>query len=349
MNLKALIVPLLIALFSGSSIWAQKTQIRGFANVDVRYTGQEDNLIFFLGEQDLFITSQITDRISFLGESVFKYSPNSPTKFNVSMERLILSYNIVGNHNILIGKHHTPFSYWNDTYHHGRVFFPTVDRPLLFRQGLIEIHTTGVALQGLNLGNQNFGYQVMVGNGIGANDFSDDNKFKSVTIDLHAKPVKGMKFGLTGYMDKFSSDAKGHHGEIIHDDTTVIELAPVDIFQVSGGAYFRYFKNKVEVLTEVHGVFNDADSVEIGSTQNYSAYAYFGYRVSDKIVPYIKYDITSMDQKEIFYQSQSQQLLSFGLRYEFSYLAIVKLEYNRSMIEGQSGRNGVYFQFAVGF
>ncbi|MDB5241687.1 MAG: hypothetical protein JWP57_2312, partial [Spirosoma sp.] len=114
---------------------AQRTQIRGFVDALTYY--QNDKLNFSFGEQDLFITSEINERLSFLGETVFKYSPNSPTLFDISIERVILKYNYAGNHSILIGKHHTPVNYWNDTYHHGRVFFPTIERPLVFSQGII--------------------------------------------------------------------------------------------------------------------------------------------------------------------------------------------------------------------
>jgi len=117
---------------------AQRTHIRGF--VDAYSAYQKGKLNFGLGEQDLFITSEITERLSFLGETVFKYSLDSPTDFNISIERVILKYNYAGNHSVLLGKHHTPINYWNDTYHHGRVFFPTVERPLLFSEGFIPLH-----------------------------------------------------------------------------------------------------------------------------------------------------------------------------------------------------------------
>src|SRR5215467_4416242 len=129
----------------------QRTQIRGFLDV---LTGlQDDKVSFTLGEQDLFITSELSDRFSFLGESVFKFTAGTPTTFSVSIERAIVKYNFMGNHNLLIGKHHTPINYWNDTYHHGRVLFPTIYRPLLFEADIIPLHTTGVDLQGQNLGN----------------------------------------------------------------------------------------------------------------------------------------------------------------------------------------------------
>ena len=104
---------------------AQDTQIRGFANVD--FYLQDEQLNFGFGEWDLFITSDLNDKFSFLGETVFKYSPSSSTHFSIGVERLIVNFNYKGNHSVLVGKHHTPVNFWNDSYHHGRVFFPTVN------------------------------------------------------------------------------------------------------------------------------------------------------------------------------------------------------------------------------
>src|SRR5690348_8204903 len=131
-------------LFS-TNLHAQNTTIKGFADVLASY---DKKASFGFDEQDLFITSQLNDRFSFLGESVFKYDKSSSTDFSVSIERLIVKYNYYGNHNIIIGKVHTPINYWNDTYHHGRVFYPTIERPILFNAHIIPLHTTGVNFQG---------------------------------------------------------------------------------------------------------------------------------------------------------------------------------------------------------
>src|SRR6478752_5404069 len=100
----ALVITALLINFATSK--AQETQIRGFAEVLTGYIDTTDKVSFGLGEQDLFITSELTDRISFLGETVFKFSPSSPTLFDISIERIVVKYNIAGNNNILVGKHH---------------------------------------------------------------------------------------------------------------------------------------------------------------------------------------------------------------------------------------------------
>src|SRR6185312_1674443 len=160
------------SLLLSTNIVAQNTTIKGFADVLASY---DKKASFGFDEQDLFITSQLNDRFSFLGESVFKYEKSSASDFNVSIERLIVKYNYYGNHNIIIGKVHTPINYWNDTYHHGRVFYPTIESPMLFDAEIIPLHTTGVNFQGHDLGNIKFGYDFLIGNGLGSSPVEDND------------------------------------------------------------------------------------------------------------------------------------------------------------------------------
>ena len=259
---------------------AQRTQIRGF--VDVLAYHQNGRVNFGLGEQDLFITSEINERLSFLGETVFKFSVASPTDFNISVERIILKYNYSGNHSVLLGKHHTPINYWNDTYHHGRVFFPTIERPLLFALGIIPLHTTGVSLQGQNLGALRFGYDAMVGNGIGSGDVVDNNPFKSVTLAVHIKPTDGMRLGASFYHDAISkgSTMHNHSGGTIPMALTRINQ---DIMTGSVSYIDSIFSKKFELLVESSMVTNRSDS--LGRQRAVATYAYAGLRITDKIIP----------------------------------------------------------------
>ena len=81
---------IIILLLCNNFANAQNTTIKGFADLSVLY---DKKLSFGFGEQDLFITSQLNDRFSFLGETVVKYDPSAETEFGVSIERLIVKYN----------------------------------------------------------------------------------------------------------------------------------------------------------------------------------------------------------------------------------------------------------------
>lgn len=323
---------------------AQRTQIRGF--VDTYATYERGKVNFGLGEQDLFITSEITPRLSFLGETVFRFSLASPTDFAISIERIILKYNYAGNHSFLIGKHHTPVNYWNDTYHHGRVFFPTIDRPLLFAQGIVPLHTTGVSLQGQNLGGLRFGYDVMVGNGLGSGELLDNNSFKSLTVAVHVKPRDGWRMGASLYHDVISK------GSVLHNHSGGLNtLALAKINQNILTASFAYndsvFSKKYELLAESSMALNKADS--LGRQNTIASYVYAGIRLTDKIIPYIRLDDVQYRKEEVYFSDRNVQSFTGGVRYELNYLAVVKLEYQRIKSHRATAVDRVAFQIAVGF
>ncbi|MGC4035507.1 MAG: hypothetical protein QM764_06060 [Chitinophagaceae bacterium] len=328
---------LLLLIFTGYSFsvsFSQSTQIRGF--IDGLVTYEKGKASFGFGEQDLFITAELHDRISFLGESVFKYTPSSPTEFSVSIERVVIKYNIAGNHNLLIGKHHTPLNYWNDTYHHGRVFFPTIDRPLLFAANIIPLHTTGASLQGHDLGKLKFGYDFMVGNGLGAPEVSDNDKYKSITAAIHIKPVEYLRLGLSYYHDIISKGADVHENIVNWKVNQNLYTGSVS-----------YFGKKFELLTEGTLAYNKTDTT--GSRRTLASYLYAGYRVSKKITPYVRLDNLNYQQGEIYYHKDNTTSIIGGLRYSINYLAVVKLEYQHQHTEMEGNIDRVTAQFAIGF
>ena len=322
-------------LAPSDQLMAQATKIRGF--VDVGAYVSDDKLNFELGEYDLFITSELHDRFSFLGETVFHYELDDK-EFNVSVERVIIKYNYSGNHSLLIGKHHTPINYWNDSYHHGRVFFPTVDRPHLFEHNILPIHTTGVSLQGMNLGKLRFGYDFMVGNGIGSADVEDNDKFKSVTAAVHIKPKDNMRIGASYYNDVISQ------GSVI-EGIVVGEKINQQLYSAS----FAYFGSKLEVLAEATISNNRANST--GSVNSIATYLYAGYRIKEKFVPYARIDKLNFQEEELYYINNDVTAFVTGLRYEINYLAVVKLEYQYDSVHvHEAGSlNRLKLQIAIGF
>ncbi len=328
---------ILIALpLSVATCSAQDTQIRGFAEVLASYQDANKKTSFGLGEQDLFITSELNDRFSFLGESVFKYSASSPTYFDISIERIVVKYNIKGNHNILIGKHHTPINYWNDTYHHGRVFFPTIYRPDLFADHFVPIHTTGISLQGHDLGKLKFGYDIMVGNGIGSGETADNDNTKSLTLAVSIKPMKHLRIGASFYSDKISKGAKDSHSSmnLVKDVTQQL---------ITGS--LSYFGKRFEFLSEATSAIDKTDST--GTKQSIAGYAYAGVRLN-KFIPYVRADYSQVPEGDLYFHHDTRTSFTGGIRYEINYLTVIKLEYGHT--ENDAGKSsGITAQIAIGF
>lgn len=326
--------PLLFFLLTALFSIAQNTQIKGF--VDVLTTYEKDKVSFGFDEQDLFITSVINDRISFLGESVFKFTPSSPTEFSVSVERVIIKYNIKGNNDLIMGKIHTPVNYWNDSYHHGRVFFPTIERPLLFAADIIPLHTVGVGMQGHDFGKVKFGYDLFIGNGLGSTEIFDNDKSKSITAAVHIKPWGRWRFGASWYHDVIAKGAEVHDRAI--DWRVRQHLVTASVSQ---------FGKKFELLAESTAGINHTDTT--GSKTTFASYLYAGYKITDKIVPYIRFDNIHYQSGEIYFQKDNVTSLVVGMRYEINYLAVVKLEYQYKHSEITNNTNKVIAQFAIGF
>lgn len=325
----------------GQQAHAQRTQANGFIDAVTYY--QNGQLNFTLGEQTLFIKSELNERFSFLGETIVRYAPETNSKFDVRIERAVVKFNYFGNHNLLIGKFHTPINYWNDTYHRGRVFWPTIERLLVFSQGVIPQNTTGISLQGLNLGRLRFGYDVMVGNGIGASDLVDNDRFKSLTTSVHIKPVDGLRLGASLYHDVISKGAipLGQPGL----DSS--QVATSTITQNLLTASVTYLTKRYELLAESTTAFNQ--SFTTGNQRVSTLYVYAGLRINNKVIPYVRFDNIQYRNREVYFRKDNVQSFIAGLRYEINYLTVVKLEYQQLKRETAATADKLSLQLAIGF
>lgn len=79
---------------------------------------------FSLGETSIFTRGKLTSRVSMLSEHTLQSRHYREDQFK--LERLVVRYEISERHWVEFGKLHTPVNYWNDWFHHGRLFFPTM-------------------------------------------------------------------------------------------------------------------------------------------------------------------------------------------------------------------------------
>ena len=328
-NLSFYCLTLVCTLIPGVNSYAQsserKTTVNFYGAIDFtlnRPSGKY-NSFFTLGEQDFFVTSRISDRISFLSETVVKFDPRSATTFSPSIERAQMKFDYFKNHSIIAGKIHSPVNFWNDVYHHGRVFFPTIDRPVAFSH-FIPLHTLGVRLMGQGLGNLNFGYDLVAGNGISSTDAAREGTDLSFTASAHIKPVDGMRIQAGFYNDLLKNNKAGVHSGQMNQANNYKKDVRFRMLTTS----FAYFTEKFEFLNESLYNFNDSDS--LGRAKNYSSYTYLGYRLDDNRIPFLLFDITSTDDNELHVTHVHRTQFGLGFRYEFNYLLNLKIQLMRS-------------------
>jgi hypothetical protein len=333
-----------------TSAIAQKpeTHLNGFGNIDFSYNpGDSSNAFYGIGEHDFFITSKLNEKISFLGEYVIRYNPNSATRFLPSIERTLVKFNYSGNHSIIAGKIHTPLNYWNDVYHHGRLFFPTIDRPTAFSY-LIPLHTLGLQFQGQNLGKLNWGYDVVIGNGISSNDAGKTGTNMSLTAAFHFKPSPYTRIGASLYTDFLPNNSAGvHSGHNTNPPhyTGKLYKGPVDFHMASMS--IAHFGNQFEVLSE--SSFNRTRTDSLGNANNYASFLYAGYILKEKHIPYIAADYLYVDKRDLY--TYELELLKFclGYKYEFNHLINIKtqLEYMHQLHGHNEHENHNDFGFRV--
>jgi hypothetical protein len=331
-----------------------ETQFNGFGHLEFHLNYSDDaNAYFAIGEHDFFVKSKLSKRISFLGEYVIRFNGKSATSFLPSIERSLLKFNYYKNHNLIVGKIHTPVNYWNDSYHHGRLFFPTIDRPLAFSY-IIPLHTLGLQIQGQNLGKWNFGYDLVIGNGINSTDGANTGIDFSYTAAFHIKPFENFRFGMSHFYEKTKKHNPGTHSghsttyqHFEGDDYT----GPMTLNLTS--ASLSYFGNKLELLNEAS--YNRTYTDSLGAANNWSNFSYIGYRVTDNSIPYVVADFINIAENDLFVHTFDLLKICVGYRHEFSHLLSLKAqaEYLTSLHQHQDhshlNRFGFRIQFAYGF
>ena len=305
-----------ILLLFGGNVFSQllnSTRLQAFGHVDFETAIYQDTATtdFRLGEQELFINGKFTDELSFLGEITLNYSGHG--NYRLNLERIRLKYNYYKNHSLLIGKFHTPVNYWNDVYFHSRLFFPTIDRPTMFKYW-IPVHTTGLRLQGQNIGKYNFGYDLLWGGGMSSEDVFEYFNENSITAAVHWKPIDGMRVGIAGYMTSMadaSNMAAHSHGDMHMENPYD---GPLD-FQMMN-ASFAYFGDKWEVLNEFS--YNNTYTDTLGNAHNFSNYLYLGRRFKEKNVIYASNDIVMAANNDLHTYEMTFFKYAIGYKYEYS-------------------------------
>jgi hypothetical protein len=297
---------------------------------------------FTLGEAALFAATRLSDRWSALTE--ITYQPALYRADTVKVERLQLRYEMSEEQYFVVGKVHTPMNFWNDTYHHGRFFFPTISRPLAFER-FIPIHDIGLRWGGREIGDQKFFFDVVAGSGISA-EFEHEffgNGVNAGTVSAGFYPTDDWLLQIGYYRDKLidHESLPGHQAHMQMGDMERVDL-DYDLWAMSS-----HFENSTcKLLTEIS--INRTED----SDWNYSVFQYAGYKFSPDLTAYAYYDVTSVEDGGIHFVAGEESRMGVGLSYFFDASAVFKLELiDHEEDLGLSPADGIELraQVAVGF
>ncbi|PYU45964.1 MAG: hypothetical protein DMG53_13155 [Acidobacteria bacterium] len=298
-------------------------RIRGFSDVTLHGSNLKgDTSSFSLGQVDLFVTSDVSEKLKFLSEIVFEAGRDN--LFGVDVERLLLTYSFGDFLNVGVGRFHSAIGYYNTAYHHSTWLQTTTGRPFLFQfedqGGILPIHNVGATASGrIPSGALGLHYVAEVGNGRSSRsplnepvqNVLDENNRKSVNFAVFARPdaVRGLQAGFSIYRDLLAPQNSPRVGETI--------LAAHAVYV---GLSFEWLNETLLLRHAPQGtsrVFNTPGFYTQVSRR-------FGsYR------PYVRYQYVNASQSEpVFPDVGLRHGPSVGLRYDLSEFVALKLQYD---------------------
>jgi len=309
-----------------------KTQlnIRGFGDFGL-YGGNQkgQTTTFSLGQMNLFITSNLSERFRFLTELVFEVHQDND--FEEDLERILLEYSASDYFKLSAGRYHTAIGYYNTAYHHATWFQTTTERPYIFafedEGGILPIHNVGVEASGLiPSGQLGLNYIASVGNGRNSTNpdgepvqnYVDDTNHKAVNLALFARPdaIPGLQVGFSVYRDALFPPNVPRVNETI-----------VDGYAVLARPRFEWLN---EALMIRHAVLG-GHVFETPSFYSQISERFGLYR------PYFRYQyVNASSQEPIFPQVGLRTGPSVGIRFDPAESVALKLQYDYTELRRQS-------------
>lgn len=330
-------------------------RIRGFGDVSLHGDGQKgDTTSFSLGQLDLFITSDISEKFKFLSEVVFEAGPDNlygvnvgqENTFGVDVERYLLQYSLNDYLNISAGRGHTAIGYYNTAYHHSTWLQTTTGRPFLFafedEGGILPVHIVGVTASGL-VPSRSLGlhYVAEVGNGRESrdplsdepvqNEISDQNH-KAFNLALFAKPeaIRGFQTGLSLYRDQLVPANLPKIAETILAAHAVL-IRPT----------YEWLN---EALIDRHAVYGTSAAFNTPGFYTQISRQFAAFR------PYLRYQYLNVANNEpVFPDVGLRHGPSLGLRFDVSESAALKFQYDYTFLRNQPGVSGLTLQAGFTF
>jgi len=299
---------------------------------------------FQAGEFDLFLTSKLSDNLSFLAETVL--GPNDTNVFAPDIERYQLTYKSNDYFSVSAGRFHTSIGYYNTAYHHGLWFSTAEGRPIMYlfedSGGILPVHMVGLSFAGAVPRTEKLGLHWIaeVGNGLASDssvaesvqNFYSDRDYKATNLAVYVRPemFSGLQIGGSWY----------------HDQLDPTGLPKVN--QNIESFYIVYITPEWEFLNEAVVLANHL----VGAVEPFrSPMAYVQAAHKFGIYkPYFRYQYVSDSMQDpvnllkgIYYGP------SVGVRIDFTEYAAFKLQYNHLFESHELAGNGLDSQVAFTF
>lgn len=302
--------------------------IRGFSDFGL-YGGNQkgQHTSFTLGDLNLFITSDISERFKFLTELVFE--ANQENGFEVDLERVLLEYDLNDYFKLSGGRFDTAIGYYNTAFHHTTWFQTTTNRPFLFQdeEPILPVHSVGLSATGrIPSGRLGLHYVAQVSNGQASSspnvapvqNLVDENTHKAVNFALYARPdaVPGLQVGFSTYRDVLFPPNSSRIGETIMDAYAVLNRPNLE--WLNEALLIRHTLASPSHVYDTPGFYSQI-SERFGSFRPYLRYQYVNAPRNEPVLGFIGLRTGP----------------SVGVRYDVNESVALKLQYDYNELRQQ--------------
>jgi hypothetical protein len=323
--------------------------IRGFGQV--QYIADDlhgDRPDLDIGNLTLLLSSDISSRLSALGELAFDEGGYGAPNFNIDVERLLLQYQQNDYLKIGVGRYFTSIGYYNTAYYSADWAQTTMRRPTIVAfmddGGILPTQRNGITASG-RLSSSDLGLHYVAEVGTGDMQRTDLLQlgylfsYKARTaynLALFVRPqrLRGLQVGGSYYHDTVIPSNNG------------IDLATVRQSIYSG--YVVYNTPRWEWLNEAYLIHH---AVLDSRTYNTPAfYSQISRRLTPAIRPYFRYTwVNASDNNPVFGDVRRADGVETGIRYNFSEWVGLKTEYDRLNIRDFKSINFIGSQLVFTF
>jgi hypothetical protein len=217
--------------------------------------GVPSHTTFQLGEFDLFVTSKLSQDLSFLAEMVI--AADQINEVSVDLERLQLTYKASPFFEVSGGRYHTAIGYYSTAFHHGTWFQAATGRPFMYffedSGGILPVHNVGVTTTGLVPGTGSTGLHWIAEIGNGRSSSNQGKPVQDFQSDRNAKSTNVAAFIKPAWLEGLQTGANWYHDRLYPDGVTRVN-------QNIAGVYAVYITPDWELMNEVVLLRNEIDS-----------------------------------------------------------------------------------------
>lgn len=357
-------------LSAPSVISLPRIDLRLFADAGYEYRRLRNEVpynAFEIGTFDIFATSKLNDKVSVLAELLFQNQDGNliqtrgVSQYRADLERAVLRYRQNKYLTVDFGRFHSSLSYYNSTFHRGRWFETSAERPYIAawedEGGVLPSRAVGVQVSGALPSPEalpvSYFFEVTNGRAFtggvnGIQSSGDTDGMKATNVGFVVKPARlpGLELGASLYRDRLDPGQGSRWNEKIMTFRAVYQRGNIQF--LNEFAHLRHQRGGLSPLGGVDAMPGLADRSSISGV-----YSQFGYRFG-KLVPYFRFDYLNAPGANPIARSVfgagagTNREFSSGVFYDLSSFSALKFQVDRFRQHNVRGAHAVV-QLAFAF